>query len=127
MDYPPYIMAAVDWWTNAVQHPKMDNGDRAMDIFMSMFGGSALAKEFSAEEMQAFRSTLAKGIATEVEAYGVAYLRVDYGPEGALADAGAAAKMGGFSFPCKTSMSVNEHSVQVAAGYGAPYETIWQA
>lgn len=127
LDYPPYVMAAVDWWTNAVQHPKMDNGEGSMDLLMALFGGSVLAKTSSATEMRAFRSTLAAGIASEVKRCGRSRLYVDYGPEGVLAKAGAAAKMGGFSFPCKTSMSITEHAVEVSAGYGAPYETIWRA
>lgn len=128
LSYPPYIMAAVDWWTDAVQHPKMDNGDSAMGMFMALFGGSALAKNFTEGELSAFRATLAKGIETELaEGRDSVRLSVDYGPEGVLAEAGDAANMGGFAFPCKTTMYVSTTSVKVSAGYAAPYETIWQA
>lgn len=125
--YPPYIKAAIDWWANAVQHPKMDNGDNTMNVFMAMFGGSCLAKEFAEDEMRAFRSTLAKGITDELESRGQSYLSVDYGPSGVLADAGEAANMGAFAFPFKTSMVVTENLVKVASGYGSSYKTIWQA
>jgi hypothetical protein len=126
-EYPAYVTAAIDWWAEAIQHPKMDNGSNSLGSLMAMLGGSSLAKNFSEEEMKNFRSKLAAGIISEIEKYGCAQLRVDYGPDGILYEAGEAAGItNGFAFPCKTYMRVSKDEVTVSAGYAAPNETIWK-
>lgn len=126
--YPAYVKAAVDWWSDAIQHPKMDNGDDSLGMLMAMLGGSAFAKDLSDDEMRAFRSTLANEIESQIDEYGLAQLNVDYGPNRILSKAGQAAGITSqFTFPCKTSMSVSKSKVIVSAGYGAPNKIIWES
>ncbi len=127
-EYPAYVKAAIDWWAEAIQHPKMDNGDNSLGNLMAMLGGSSLAKNFSEDEMRAFRSTLATGIISDIEKFGCAQLNVDYGPDRILHEAGEAAGItSGFAFPCKTYMRVSKDKVTVSAGHAAPNETIWKS
>lgn len=126
--YPAYVKAAIDWWAEAIQHPKMDNGEDSLAELMAMLGGSSLAKNFSENEIKAFRSTLAAKIISEVERHGCIRLSVDYGPDRILSEAGEAAGITSeFAYPCKTSMNVSKDEVTVSAGYAAPHETIWKA
>lgn len=127
LPYPPYVMAAVDWWTNAVYHPKMDDGSGFMSLVM-LLRNEASAKGPTEKAIRKFRKVLAKGIMSRMrKGYNPVILMVDYHPGGALAEAGKAAKMRDLSFPCKTTMEVRKTIIKVSAGYQAPYETIWQA
>lgn len=120
-----YISAAVDWWTEAIQHPKMDNGDDGLAKIMMMFGGSH--RQFTSDELKRFREALATSIARELEDGGRLTLRVDYGPDYILGEAGSSIGLGQFDFPCKTVMWISETEVSVSAGYRAPEQVIWKA
>ena len=125
----PSIKAAADWWVEAIQHPKMDNGTSEMSMFVAMLGGIT-GRQFTVDELNTFRDTLIDGITyqmTDGNTPSRVVLCVDYSPEGVLWDAAAAIGASRFSFPCKTCMVVTDKEVQVAAGCGAPYETIWRA
>jgi hypothetical protein len=52
-------------------------------------------------------------------------LAVDYGPEGALADAARKAGIGGLQFPSKSCMWVYPDRVTVSAGYRAATRLVW--
>ena len=125
-DEPPYVKAAVSWWADVLQHPRQDNGDEKLSIFLDMLGGSH-APRFTPRMVAEFRRKLAASIETEIAKCGEAYLSVDYHPCRALAEAGAAIGLGDFDFPFKTSMTVCPTKVTVRYGYGAPAKVIWPA
>lgn len=122
-----YINAAVNWWAEAIQHPKMDNGDDGLAKLMMMFGGRTSSRQLTEADLTTFRTTLAAGITREMEHRDRITLSVDYGPDCTLGEAGDAIGLGQFDFPCKTTMWISETEVSVSAGYGAPEQTIWSA
>ncbi len=114
------INAAVDWWSEAIQHPKMDNGTNEMSMAMMLFGGMH-RRQLTADDLRTFREKLAEGIVQRMVREGHRItLDVDYGPDRTLGEAGAAIGLGQFDFPCKTTMWVSDTEVRVSAGYGAP-------
>ncbi len=123
------INAAVNWWAEAIQHPKMDNGDDGLAMLMMMFGGHTSSRQLTAPELQTFREKLAGNIAYEMtrRQNPNLTLSVDYGPDRILGEAGAAIGLGQFDFPCKTTMWITETEVSVRAGCGAPEQVIWSA
>lgn len=119
------IIAAVNWWTEAIQHPKMDNGDDQMALLMAMLGGRS--RQYTEDEIKTFRMTLANILTEELAHRGRATLSVDYGPDYLLSQAGEVIGLGQFDYPCKTVMWISNAEVKVRAGYGAPEEVIWNA
>lgn len=120
-----YINAAVDWWSETIQHPKMDNGDDGLAMLMAMFGGSK--RQLTEPELQSFRESLATGIMRQMAKMKCCTLSVDYAPDQILSEAGEQIGLSQFDFPCKTMMWISEFEVSVSAGHGAPNQTIWRA
>lgn len=120
------INAAVNWWAEAIQHPKMDNGTDELSMLMMMFGGSS-RRQLTEADLQTFREKLTDGLMRHMEHSGRVTLSVDYGPDHILGEAGSAIGLGQFDFPCKTVMWITETEVSVRAGYRAPEQTIWSA
>lgn len=120
-----YINAAVDWWAETIQHPKMDNGDDTLATLMAMFGGSK--RQLTEPELQSFREGLAAGITEQMNDVGRCTLSVDYAPDRILGEAGARIGLRQLDFPCKTTMWISKHTVSVCAGYGASEQVIWRA
>lgn len=54
-------------------------------------------------------------------------LDVDYSPDHILGEAGARIGLNRFDFPRKTTMYINESTVTVSIGCGAPEQVIWRA
>jgi len=119
-----YINAAVNWWAEAIQHPKMDNGTDELSMIMAMFGG-VNKRQLTEPELQTFREALAKGIMDQMAYSKRVTLSVDYGPDRILGEAGCTIGLGQFDFPCKTVMWITETEVRVRAGYGADERVIW--
>lgn len=126
-EYPDCVKAAIDWWSETLQHPKMDNGDSQLTMLMAMFGGNAFSRNITVEQLEKFRHILAEDLTAELERSRSVRLGVDYGPSGVLAHAASEAELDGFAFPCKTCMHVSTGEVKVSYGYGAPYSVIWSA
>lgn len=122
IQYPENIMAAVDWWANAIQSPNLDNGTNIDPFFLMMISGNK--KEFSKEEIKAFKDSLASGISKELESYGRCSLSVDYQPCEILSRAGKKIGLGGLDYPVKTKMRISNQVVEVEEGYGAS-KIIW--
>lgn len=120
------VNAAVNWWTEAIQHPKMDNGDDGLAMIMAMFGGHK-SRQLTEAELQIFRKKLAESIIDQMNHMSRVTLSVDYGPDVILGEAGAAIGLGQFDFPCKTTMWISEDRVSVSAGCGAPVDIIWDS
>lgn len=119
------ISAAVNWWAETIQHPKMDNGDNQMAILLAMFGGRS--RQYTADEIRKFRQALANILTEEMERRGNVTLSVDYSPNHLLGQAGDVIGLSQFDYPCKTTMWISASEVSVRAGYGAPEEVIWSA
>lgn len=118
---PAYIKAAVDWWVDVIQHPKMDNGTDELASFMAMFGGATNRRQLTSTELRTFHEALTE-VLNERFAAGDCdvKLQVDYGPDGFLAKAGDKIGLGLLDYPCKTTMWISSTEVSVAYGYGAP-------
>lgn len=124
VQYPENVRAAVDWWANAIQSPKFDNGD-SMNSFITMMLYSS-QKGISEEDLITFKDTLALDIIAELQRDGRCVLSVDYHPCAILANAGSKIGLNDMtSFPWKTWMNITEQEVEVSEGYGAPMKTIW--
>lgn len=127
------VNVAVNWWAEAIQHPKMDNGDDGLASLMVMLGGCTGGRQLTKAELQTFRERLADIIVRELKEHPAedyprfeVVLSVDYGPNRLLGEAGDTIGLGQFDYPCKTVMWVSETEVSVRAGYGAPMRVIWR-
>ena len=124
VQYPENVRAAVDWWANAIQSPKFDNGE-SINAFITMMLYSS-QKGISEEDLKTFKDTLALDIIAELQRNGRCTLSVDYNPCAILANAGNEIGLNDMtSFPWKTWMNITEQEVEVSEGYGAPMKTIW--
>jgi hypothetical protein len=124
--YPENVRAAVDWWGNAVQSPKLDNGGDIDPVLMMMLSGKQ--RGHSEEEMKIFKDSLAKDILVELQKYGRCSLSVDYHPCEILYRAGEKIGLDNMTgYPWKTWMDISEEAVEVLEGYGAPRKTIWSS
>lgn len=129
------INAAVNWWAEAIQHPKMGNGDDDLAMLLAMFGGCVSRRQLTETDLWTFREKLTDGIskqmdiAKQIEVMGCVTLSVGYGPDRILGEAGAAIGLGQFDFPCNTTMWITESKVEVSVGYTVPVprQTIWSA
>lgn len=132
-NYPPYVTVAVNWWANAIVNPKFDNGDDStsagMAFLMAMMVNSK--NSITKEQIAIFKKVLADEIVSTIESSSwnrQCNLSVDYHPDMLLLTAGQKAGIDDYmSFPWKTIMSISAEKVSVSAGYGANWETLWQA
>lgn len=126
LDASDNINAAVNWWAETIQHPKMDNGDNQMAMLLAMFGGGR-SRQYTEDDIKKFRQTLTDVLTEEMDRRGNATLSVDYTPNHLLRRAGEVIGLSQFDYPCKTVMWISATEVSVRAGYGAPEEVIWSA
>jgi hypothetical protein len=124
--------AAAKWWRGALEAPRYDNGsDDEAGLIASMSATIATPKR-SSESLDLFETELANAVADLLEEqgdWGVG-LGVDYNPDHNLAEAASRAgitSMRDVGWPWKTNMLVKSDEVEVSAGYGAPWKTIWSA
>ncbi len=120
-NYPENIEVAVNWWANAIQSPKMDNGTDIFAIFSVMLAN----KEYTQEEISEFKEILANNIEKEMKKNRRCTLDVDYGPCELLQEAGNKIGISDFGYPIKTHMLITDDQVIVSEGYKAPNKTIW--
>lgn len=127
MDYPEYVKVAVNWWANALFHPKLDTpGSAVPSCLVSIIEEEVGTKSYSGEELLIFQITLADEIMEDITAWGVCNLSVDYHPCDALEAAGK--KVGvhkAFGYPLNTYMSIWKHKVEVRVGNNAKFKTLW--
>lgn len=121
-EYPGYIKAAIDWWADAIQSPKFDNG---VDINPALMLFAQITENFTEDQIILFKETLAKGIKEEIKKYGNCTIDVDYHPCEILAIAGQKIGVRPMGYPFKTHMYITQEKVEVSAGYRADYKTIW--
>lgn len=121
-EYPNYIKAAIDWWADAIQSPKFDNGTDINPLLMLF---TQVSNSFTEEQIKLFKETLAKGIEEKMENFGSCTIDVDYHPCEILAIAGQKIGVRPMGYPFKTYMYITQEKVEVSAGYGSSYKTIW--
>lgn len=118
------IEQAVSWWTSSLIKPEHNNGDGIQSTLMSMVASS---KEITAHQLATFADKLTSLLTDRHQQEGVGtVLSVDYHPDRLLREAGEAAHISDFSFPCKTVMRLERGCVSVKCGYGAPVEIIYE-
>lgn len=122
-EYPEYVKAAVDWWSATIQR-------QGRTVSVGKLNLPAVTKEFTEDEIRAFRSTLAEGVMDELRMYQLASLRTDYGPwDIALNDAALAAGIESsamiFFLPSKASMYISKTCVEVCLGYRGDHVVVW--
>ena len=122
--------AAAKWWRDVLMSgAKMDNGDRseAGALGKVLYAAiNARIPRMTEEQADLFQATLS----ATIRANRPSDIYIDYHPCGELADAYKAATgrvADSPPFPIKTCMWLNESSVTVRYGYGAPTETVWAA
>lgn len=122
-EYPEYVKVAVDWWSNAVASPNLDNGSD-MPVFLMRIV-STTGKNYSEEEIGIFKETLATEIVKEMKQYNSCTLSVDYNPCKTLAIAGEKIDVSPMSgYPWKTRMSITKTEVTVYKE--GKTEILWQ-
>lgn len=121
---PKYIEVAVDWWANAIQSPKYDNGsDIDPNLLISIMGKR---RELTEDEIRTFKHNLAYGIEEQISKYGSCTLSVDYNPCPILANAGDTIGLNAMlDYPWKTTMVINNKEVLVSSGYDSKLSTLW--
>lgn len=129
-NYPEYIVVAVNWWANALQNPKFDNGDDTATPDSMAFLMRMLVNEkhkITDDQLNLFKKSLADKLLSSLESSSSIYFGVDYHPDKILYDAAETAGIDDdMGFPWKTSMNVSAEEVSVSAGYGADKEILWR-
>lgn len=129
-NYPEYVVVAVNWWTNAIRHPKFDTGSNEVnEIRTQMITKMVNAKsKITKEQIKNFKSILAKMILQKMKDSGhnELIISVDYAPDQILY---LSARKAGIketeSFPWKTNMLITPDKVCVSSGEYATSITIW--
>ena len=122
------VESAVNYWSGFLKNPMgfvIDNGEPSQYALLNILVKSG-AKSFPEEGIEKFEDILRNYIknALELEGSGRVYLDVDYHPCRVLSSCldQAFGERGYNSltvFPCKTSMWVNDETVEVSQGYRA--------
>lgn len=123
-DYPGNVKAAVNWWAEAIQSPKLDNGEELPSLIMSLVAETK--RTYTVEEIREFQNALAELIYKQLSEYDRCELYVDYEPCPLLAEAGNLIDINGRTgYPWKTDMIITNEIVEVKSGYGEPLQKIW--
>lgn len=123
-EYPEYAKVAANYWANAIQAPKLNNGDGFTSFIATVAAGPV--KKYTDEEIKTFQENLTESIYELTETYGECLLYVDYGPCPILANAGSLIGVNQmFGYPWKTRMYITKKSVEVKEGYGANKKVIY--
>ena len=120
--YPEKVTAAINWWAEAIQAPALNEGGNSAQLTSLKMIFASLRRQFTAEEIELFKDTLAELILKELKFYGHCRLSVDYSPCDSLAIAGKAIGISYSditAFPWKTVMLITADNVIVRG------ETIW--
>ncbi len=125
---PGNIAAAAEWWSKAIYSPTFDNGDKSRNGDMASLLATLLSASdpVTKDQAEAFKLALTELLMEKMQTCLSFSIYVDYHPDQILVDAATRAGIRNTRcFPWKTYMSINSDRVEVSAGYGKPYETIW--
>lgn len=121
-------LIAAEWWADAIEQPKFDNGDKTFPgIFASLLAND-LKKPVSPEQKSLFTAELTDQIERFFEenpTLNQTTLSCDYGPCLRLSEISDAVDISRNNFPWKTTMWIARDSVSVGAGYRAPIEYLY--
>ena len=117
------VEKAVNWWADAISHPRFDNGDPSEVGGITMTLAIMATQPVSDEQKARFKESLEKRLRTGSLDYGMCF-GVDYHPDGILADAMSEASIPESQAPWKTQMWFRGGKVIVSYGYGAPRVTL---
>lgn len=123
-EYPKYIKVAVDWWTNVIINPKIDNGIGLSNKSFAL--AVNLSRSYTKEEIKTFKESLADNIVKLMEKNKKCKLSVSHCPCHALAIAGEKIGIDNMiGYPWMTYMKISENEIAISEGYEAEYETLW--
>lgn len=122
----PRPAVAAKWWADFLRRPpslnKFNNGDLTAGLL------AVMTKNLSSpEKADAFETALRTRLEKDLARSGVLTLRVDYHPQGVLADVALECKCYDLldGLPWKTTMWVGESDISVAVGYRGEVKKIW--
>lgn len=114
---------AAKWWRDNIGlNAKQDNGDLFQSVFFSFFSGIDSITE---EQKESFELYLKERLIQELNQFGSAQLKVDYGPCEILSYAAMNSGVRDSMFPMKTTMTIEKGSVVVKNGYVSELEEIY--
>ena len=119
---------ASNWWANAIEHPKMDNGDYSREGRALNLISTIMVQLITTEQQKQFNEELYNEIKNILKNYNEnqsLYLSVDYSPNKYLSEPAKKCNISLNNFPIKTTMQINKHVVKVRYGYGSDYETLY--
>lgn len=124
-----YAKVAANWWRKQLEQPQDMNKNAQLDNPMAGILSLMSFKAHTSAELDEFESELSFGILAQVETHGHAWLEVDYHPSHILSKA---IELSGLKYifgqlPSKTNMRITKDKVEVKCGYGAGFETLWEA
>ena len=123
--------AAAGWWANMLRQgiaPSLVRHAGHMSLGSALMDATrAPSPSLTAAHIEAFETALVERLVSKLteptaDARDLAYLAVDYGPEGDLARAIADANLPACPLPFKTKMQVSDDGISVAVGYRAERE-----
>lgn len=121
--YPENVKVAVNWWEEAIKSSNFSDIDLPLDLQNMLINNQ---QELTNEQLNIFKSNLAKEIMTVLREKGVCVLTVDYTPCEILERAGE--KVGFDSmlnYPWKTKMIIDNEQVIVSKGIENSPQIIW--
>ena len=121
--YPENVKAAVNWWEEAIKSSNFSDIDLPLNLQNMLINNQ---QELTNEQLNIFKSNLAKEIMMVLREKGVCVLTVDYTPCEILERAGE--KVGFDSmlnYPWKTKMIIDNEQVIVSKGIENSPQIIW--
>lgn len=119
-DYPEYVVAAVEWWTEEISGAV--SGPKILAIIHEFF-----TKKILSEDMETFQTSLAESIQKDLSEWPCAEVYIDeMGPCYSLVKATEKAGMARYldERRGRIKMLITRSNVSVVSGQ-APYRTIW--
>ena len=128
---PRYAIVAAKWWRDKVasdEMTKFSNGCESYSGFLSMVLASRLSESSPVDDetLDRFEKILARKISECVNAEKILYIRCDYDSDEFLTTVAAEAGISRKRYPWKTTMRVSNETVEVACGYGKPFQIIYR-
>jgi len=118
-DVELFAASAAAYWTDLLRGGRAPSSMRDAE-HSGLLGPMADMPRPASNAIDFFEDYLRGLLETQLRRCGTAHLRVDYHPEGLLAEAAGAALLRAFTFPFKTRMFVSAEEIVVSEGYRAP-------
>jgi len=115
---------AAKWWADRIREgSKQETGDAGLNMRMALFG--SMSKKPEPSQIDLLQENLMNRLIQDHS--GIVVLRVDYDPceHLHLAATSAGIRVNNHTFPCKTTMWIENDKISVKFGYGARIEIIY--